>query len=78
MRVENYFLFRVKYFLPCEGVVYSTVLARTSEEAENIVTNCPVVKKFKSGGIIESINLNPVTHVSPSLLLELFSAPSST
>jgi hypothetical protein len=81
VEVHNYSLFRVKYFILAYEVVYSTVVAKTAEEAEEIVENCPEIKKHSHGNIsaiMECTRLHAVTHISPDLLLELFPSPFST
>lgn len=81
MDIRGYYLYRVSYFILASGVGQSMVVAKTPEEAEGIIINCNAFSKYvknrATNPIIQDVTrLYAVTHISPELLLEVFS-PSS-
>ena len=76
MNVSSYYLYRVSYFILDSRVGHSTVVAKTPEEAEDIVKNYLKPNEHNPIQFYETTKLHAVTHISPELLLEVFSPPS--
>lgn len=75
MDIRGYSLYRVSYFILNNGVGQSIVVAKTPEQAEDIVKNSPKFNGYNSLDFYETATLHRVDHISPELLLEIFSPP---
>lgn len=73
MDIRGYYLYRVSYFVLNSGVSYSTVVAKTAREAEDIIMNCHETRLNAVNAAVNVTRLHAISHISPELLLEVFS-----